>query len=290
LRILFRAINRRRFLKTVGAGAAAGALAAGRVWGAEAGKPKGIRIGICTGPENAALLKEAGCDYVEAAARSFLKPDEAEWKPPVDLESLALRIEAYNGFLPGDLKITGPAVDLERLKTYVTRACERAKRVGSSIIVWGSGGSRKIPDGWDRAKAEEQYVAALGLAGPIAAAQGLTLALEPLPTRETNIANTTVEAMGYIRKAEAEGIALMVDLRHFTAMNEPLANLDACKDLLVHSHVGDPLSNPDRLKQQLGRLKANGYAARMSIEGGVKDLKNGLKPAVEALRKTWVEA
>jgi sugar phosphate isomerase/epimerase len=287
---MFRAINRRRFLETVGAGVAAGTLAAGRVWGAEAGKPKGIRIGVCTGPENAALLKAGGCDYIEAGARSFLKPDEAEWTPPVDLETLPLRIESYNGFLPGDLKITGPAVDLERLKTYVTRACERAKRVGSSVIVWGSGTSRKIPDGWDRAKAEEQYVAALGLAGPIAAAQGLTLALEPLPTRETNIANTTVEAMGYIRKAEAEGIALMVDLRHFTTMNEPLENLDACKDLLVHSHVGDPLANPDRLKQQLGRLKANGFAARMSIEGGVKDLKNGLKPAVEALRKTWAEA
>jgi len=284
------AMSRRQFLAMVGVGAAAGTLAAGRIWGAEAGKPKGIRIGVCTGPENAALLKEAGCDYVEAGVGSFLKPDNAEWTPPIDLETLPLRIESYNGFLPGNLKITGPDVDLERLKTYVTRACERAKRVGSSIIVWGSGGSRKIPDGWDRAKAEEQYVAALGLAGPIAAARGLTLALEPLPTRETNIANTTVEAMRYIRKAEAEGIALMVDLRHFTTMNELLENLDACKNLLVHSHVGDPLSNPDRLKQQLGRLKANGYAARMSIEGGVKDLKNGLKPAVEALRKSWAEA
>ena len=159
-----------------------------------------------------------------------------------------------------------------------------------SVIVWGSGASRRIPGGWDRGKAEEQYVAALRLAGPIAAAQGLTLALEPLPTRETNIANTTVEAMGYIRKAEADGISLMVDLRHFTTMNEPLENLDACKDLLVHSHVGDPLSNPDRLKQQLGRLKANGFSARMSFEGGVRDLKNGLKPAVEALRKMWAEA
>jgi len=283
------AMSRRQFLAMVGVGAA-GTLAAGRVWGAEAGKPRGIRIGVCTGPEDAALLKEGGCDYVEAGVRSFLKPDEAEWTPSVDLETLPLRIESYNGFLPGDLKITGLAVDLERLKTYVTRACERAKRVGSSVIVWGSGGSRKIPDGWDRAKAEEQYVAALGLAGPIAAANGLVLALENLPTRETNIANTTVEAMGYIRKAAAEGIALMVDLRHFTTMNEPLENLDACKDLLVHSHVGDPLVNPDRLKQQLGRLKANGYAARMSIEGGVKDLENGLKPAVEALRKTWAEA
>jgi len=81
-----------------------------------------------------------------------------------------------------------------------------------------------------------------------------------------------------------------VDLRHFTTMNEPLENLDACKNLLVHSHVGDPLSNPDRLKQQLARLKANGYAGRMSIEGGVKDLKNGLKPAMEVLRRTWAEA
>jgi sugar phosphate isomerase/epimerase len=289
MRILFRAINRRRFLGTVGAGAA-GALGVERLMAGEAKASAGIRFGVCTGPENAALLKEAGCDYVEASVQSFLKPDEAEWTPPVDLETLPLGIESYNSFLPGGLKVTGPDVDLERLKAYVTRACERAKHVGSSVIVWGSGASRKIPDGWDRAKAEEQYVAALGLAGPIAAAQGLTLALEPLPTRETNIANTTVEAMGYIRKAEAEGIALMVDLRHFTTMNEPLENLDACKDLLVHSHVGDPLANPDRLKQQLGRLKANGFAARMSIEGGVKDLKNGLKPAVEALRKTWAEA
>ena len=282
------AMNRRRFLALVGAGAA-GTLAAGRLWGAEAGKPKGIRIGVCTGPENAALLKEAGCDYVEAGARAFLKPDEAEWKPAVNLETLPLRIEAYNGFLPGDLKVTGPAVDLERLKTYVTRACERAKRVGSSVIVWGSGASRKIPDGWDRAKAEEQFVAALGLAGPIAAANGIVLAIENLPTRETNIANTTVEAMGYMRKAAADGIALMVDLSHFSTMNEPLENLDACKDLLVHVHVGaaDP---PLKQKQQLGRLKANGYAARMSIERGLRDLKNGLKPAVEALRKTWAEA
>ena len=283
------AMSRRQFLAMVGAGAVS-TLAAGRVWGAEAGKPEGIRIGVCTGPENAGLLKEAGCDYIEAGVQSFLKPDNAEWTPPIDLETLPLRIESYNSFLPGDLKITGLVVDLERLKTYVTRACERAKRVGSSIIVWGSGTSRKIPDGWDRAKAEEQFVAALGLAGPIAAANGLVLALENLPTRETNIANTTVEAMGYVRKAVAEGIALMVDLRHFTTMNEPLENLDACKDLLVHAHVGDPLSNPDRLKQQLGRLKAKGFVGRMSIEGGVKDMENGLKPAVAALRKMWVEA
>ena len=286
---MFEAMNRRQFLATVGAGAVS-TLAAGRVWGAEAGKPKGIRIGVCTDPKNAALLKEGGCDYIEASARSFLKPDKAEWTPPVNLETLPLRIEAYNGFLPGNLKVTGPAVDLERLKTYVTRACERAKRVGSSVIVWGSGASRKIPGGWDRAKAEEQFVAALRLAGPIAAANGLVLALENLPTRETNIANTTVEAMGYMRKASTDGIAIMVDLRHFSTMNEPLENLDACKGLFVHGHVGDPLANPDRLKQQLGRLKANGFSARMSFEGGVRDLKNGLKPAVEALRKMWAEA
>ena len=36
------------------------------------------RIGVCTSPDNAALLKQSGCAYVEIGIRSFLVPDKAD--------------------------------------------------------------------------------------------------------------------------------------------------------------------------------------------------------------------
>jgi sugar phosphate isomerase/epimerase len=283
-------MNRREFLAVAG-GAAVGAwaLAAGPIPADEA-KGQGIRFGFCGDPAQGAVYKEAGCDYVEGGVQSFLKPMDETWVPAVARDALALPLESYNTFLPATLKITGPDVDLEKLKAYATRACERAKAMGSSVIVWGSGPARKIPDGWPRDKAEEQYVAALRVAGPIAKRNGLVLALEPLPSSETNIANTTIETFGHIRKAGAEGIALMVDLRHFTTMKEPLENLDTLKGQFVHAHVGNPQSDPAVLRSQMVRLKAGGFCARMSIEGGVKDVKKELKPAIEMLRKIWAEA
>jgi len=283
-------MNRREFLAAAG-GAAIGAwaMATGPILAEEA-KGQGIRFGFCGDPAQGAVYKEAGCDYVEGGVQSFLKPMAETWVPAVARDALALPLESYNTFLPPTLKITGPDVDLEMLKAYATRACERAKAMGSSVIVWGSGPARKIPDGWPRDKAEEQYVAALRVAGPIARKNGLVLALEPLPSSETNIANTTVETFGHIRKAGAEGIALMVDLRHFATMKEPLENLDTLKGQFVHAHVGNPQADPATLRSQMARLKAGGFSARMSIEGGIKDAKKELKPAIEALRRMWAEA
>ena len=283
-------MNRREFMAVAG-GAAVGAwaLAAGPIL-AEESKGQAVKFGFCGDPAQGAVYKEAGCDYVEGAVQSVLKPMDATWVAPVARDALALPLESYNSFLPATLKITGPDVDLEKLKAYATRACERAKAMGSSIIVWGSGPARKIPDGWPREKAEEQYVAALRVAGPIAKKSGLVLALESLPSSETNIANTTVETYGHIRKAGAEGIALMVDLRHFTTMKEPLENLDTLRGQFVHAHVGNPQTDGEALRSQLARLKAGGYNGRMSIEHGIKDAKRELKPAIEALRRIWAEA
>ncbi len=64
----------------------------------------------------------------------------------------ALPISAANSLVPGDLKIVGPVVDFERLRKYIGNVTARAQRVGMKTLVFGSGGARNVPDGFDRAR------------------------------------------------------------------------------------------------------------------------------------------
>ena len=56
-------------------------------------------------------------------------------------------------FISGSLKITGPKVDPAALKAYVEVTLERTERAGVEVMVFGSGGARQVPDGFDRTKA-----------------------------------------------------------------------------------------------------------------------------------------
>ena len=70
-----------------------------------------MRFGICTGPENRDALAEAGYDYIELAVAGALRPEQPEEDvmPPLRaaFAASALKPEAYNVLLPGDLKVVG---------------------------------------------------------------------------------------------------------------------------------------------------------------------------------------
>jgi len=209
-----------------------------------------VQFGVCASLDDAPWIKDAGADYLEANVQAVLAPMDAARRPP-DPAALTLPIAAYNCFLPGDLRVTGPDADRARLATYAERACRRARSSGASIIVFGSGAARKVPDGWPRARAEEQFVEAMRLAGRAAAAAGITIAMEPLCRAETNILNSISEGLALLDRARAPGfaraepryagakpgLAILCDLYHLAAEQEPLADLDAAAGLLVVCHV-----------------------------------------------------
>ncbi len=51
--------------------------------------------------------------------------------------------------------------------------------MGIGIIVFGSGGARRIPEGFDRQRAHGQLVAFCRMVGPIAREHGVIIAVEP---------------------------------------------------------------------------------------------------------------
>lgn len=57
---------------------------------------------------------------------------------------------------PGSIKLTGDNVDFEAIQTYVNHAIGRLAQAGIKIGVFGSGGSRRVPENFPREKAWEQ--------------------------------------------------------------------------------------------------------------------------------------
>ena len=260
-----------------------------------------MRFGVCTSFEHLPALAAAGFDYVESSVAPVLKPEqpESDILPGLKaaLAAYPLTPEAFNVFLPGDLKVVGPQVDPARQGRYLASAFARVAALGGQIVVFGSGGSRNVPDGFDRAEAERQITDFLRLAAPLAAAQGVTVAIEPLNRGECNIINSVAEGMEYVQAVGHPNIQVLSDLYHVALEGQSFEETRAAGTALRHVHVagaeGRRAPNRDdveHLTPFFRVLKEMGYDGRVSVEGGWKDLPGQAAETLDVLRTAWKRA
>jgi sugar phosphate isomerase/epimerase len=251
-------------------------------------------IGICTSLKNAELMHESGGDYLEVGVRWFLVPV----KPAADFagnlaaaKACPLPILAANGFLPGSLKCVGPQADHAAVLAYAKTAFERAKQVGIRRIVFGSSGARAIPDGFDRSRAEHQFIALLMKMGPLAAANNVVVVIEPLNSKECNFINTVLEGARIVEAVGHPNVQLLADIYHMLRMDEPPANIRAVGHLLRHVHIAEkkkrtaPGVAGDDFRPYLEALAGVGYHGGISMECRWEQLAEQLPVAVETLRE-----
>lgn len=252
-----------------------------------------MRVGICTSP--AALASPIdGLDYIEGTVGELLCPRENEAAFAERLAAAggaAAPVRAANGFLPGELKTTGPDVDAAAVDTFVHTALGRAQRMGVTVIVFGSGGSRAVPDGWDPARARDQLVEHLRRWGPRAAEAGVTIALEPLNARECNIVTSVDEGAEMVRRADHPNIRLLIDTYHMATDGDPPDAIRRAEGLVVHAHCAEgegrgPLGTVGEDHRPWFRaLKDIGYDGGVSIEATWKDLAAQLPAALAELNR-----
>ncbi|RME63297.1 MAG: sugar phosphate isomerase/epimerase, partial [Caldilineae bacterium] len=198
-----------------------------------------MQFGVCTGIENAGAAANAGFDFVECTVRS-LRPEEDEFGPiQAQYAAAPLPTPVFNVFVPGTIKLTGPQVEWPTVQDYVERSLARVAAVGGRQVVFGSGGARRVPEGFPRAEAEEQLVRFLRLTGDAAAAHGITIVIEPLNRRESNIINSVPEGVELAKRADHPNIQVLADLYHMMMDGEPLENVVTCGAWLKHIHVAD---------------------------------------------------
>jgi sugar phosphate isomerase/epimerase len=200
-------------------------------------------------------------------------------------------VEATNNFIPKDIPTTGPAVDQAAVDKFVSVACRRAGKAGVRIIVFGSGGSRRVPDGFDSGKAFEQLVGNLKRWGPMAQAAGVMIVVEPLNSSECNIITSVAEGAELVRRVNHPSIRLLADTYHMARDGEGPDSIREAGGILCHAHCAEAkgrvpvgLGGEDH-RPYFRALKDIGYAGRVSIEAKWEDFAAQLQGALDSLRR-----
>ncbi len=253
-----------------------------------------MQFGICGSSSIALAAQAAGWDYVEENVQSVLKGQSPEWTAPAPA---ALNAPAANCMVPGSLPITGPKADPKALVAYVDNVLARAPQAGIKTIVFGSGGARNVPEGFDRNTAIDQITNFLGAVAPIAERHGVTIVIEPLNRGECNIINGVGEAMTYVKRVNHPNIKCLVDSYHLWLEDEPLKNLEAAMPWIAHVHVADKEgrvapgeSGKSDYLSFFRVIKHGGYDKLCSAEcSGLDPAKNGAK-VLAFLKDVWARA
>lgn len=257
-----------------------------------------IKLGICTSLKDADYLKKTGYDYVEMNLYAVATMSDEEFaKLKQQVAESPLKPEAMNGFYRGKAVFVGPKADLgPEVQAYLKKAMARANELGTKILVYGSAGSRKLPEGFPREKAVEQMVAFLRLASDAAKPYpGLTIVIEPLQPKEDNFINTAQQGLELVKKVDRPNVRAFGDLYHMGVQKESMdAFLEGGAQWIKHIHIarvegraypkaGD--SSVEYYKQAFAALRKIGYQGRVSIEGKPdKDLKSDAPESFKVLR------
>ena len=260
-----------------------------------------MKIGAClSSVEKWKLAAQIGYDYVEANFSKIAAMTDDEFEEAKALLSeIGIRAEVCNGFFPGGFllyaydPVTQTATkQFEEIKETVYRYTHhgfaRAKQLGTTIVVIGSGGPRRIPEDLSAELALQQLGEIFSICADVAAEYGIVVTIEPLNQKETNVINTLSESLDWMEKIGHPNISAMVDFYHLLAENEPMSVLDRAGVRLRHVHLcrADRYSctpaDCDDLLPLVQYLKTIGYDARISFEG-----KNQNNDAAQALRDTY---
>ena len=240
-----------------------------------AAKPLFTALGVAAPLARHAELKAAGADYVEDTVSSLLMPDKDDqaFAASIALARQArIPARACNIFLPGSHRATGPDAQHPKVLAYAEIAFARARALGVKTIVFGSSGARRLPDGFSKVQATAQFVSLLRQMGPLAAAQGVTVAIEPLNTREDNFLNTVAEGAAIVQAVGHPGIGLTADIYHMMRNGETPADLLRAAPRVTHVHIAEnekrsaPGVAGDDFAPYFAALRSGGYSGPISIE------------------------
>ncbi len=269
-----------------------------------------MKFGICCTPrtaDNRAPLKEsavrlqeilqgAGADYFEMNVGSVMSDDFAELARA--LAPLALKSEAFNSFIPAKHRITGPDVDLPSLLEYCRVALNRCAQIGGKIVVLGSSGARKIPQGFSYETAENQFIEFGQALGPIARDAGIIITIEPLNRREDNFILDMKQGMHMVDAIWDDHVQLLADLYHITEDKENLNNVGDAGARLRHTHVADLRRVPPgfapngeaEFREFYRQCRRAGRVERTSYEGSFADFAAQTAPLIAHLKLRWQES
>ena len=244
-----------------------------------------MKIGACISADRLETAARIGFDYAELAVTAVNSLSETQLKA---LQASPIPIETFNCLFPGDL----PLIQSEdaMIRSYLYPALEKVASVGGKLVVFGSGGARRIPEGYPYREALKRMVHVVRLIGDAAKAYRLTVAIEPLRFEETNFIHTLAEGAALAAAADHPNIGLLLDTFHFRSNHEPVSQIGLIGGI-DHVHIASlrraaPAAEELPVYQEVfDQLKATGYKGRVSIECGYQDFETEAAEGLKVLRQ-----
>ena len=261
-----------------------------------AGQAGRNQIGYCVGLKGLEVAKAAGFDYVELGTTEITALPDADFEAAVaHVKAVGIPTPNANLFLPGTLKLTGPeAASADEQMAYVGKAFARLERLGVKILCFGSGGARRVPDGFAKDDALKQLVAFGRRVAPEAQKQNITIAVEPLRRQETNIINSAAEGLELVNAVGHPNFQLMIDFYHLASEREDPAIVLRAREHIRHLHMANPQGRVFPLTWDeydyapfFANLRTIGYDKRISIEASAKDFALEAPRAIDLLRHAF---
>jgi sugar phosphate isomerase/epimerase len=258
-----------------------------------AGQARTVQVGYCSNLRSVDLAKAAGFEYLELGTSEIAALTDGEFEDTVQrIKALGLPVPVTNLFVPATIKLTGPETNPEQQIEYVRKAFARLARLGTEIVVFGSGGARRVPDGFAREEAFKQLVDFGRRAADAGKVHGITIAIEPLRRQESNIINSAAEGLELVKAVNHPNFQLMIDFYHLASEKEDPGIVIRAKEHLRHLHVANPVGRVFPLKWEefdyapfFANLRKIGYDRRISVEAGSKDIPGEGAQSIALLRR-----
>ncbi len=259
-----------------------------------------MKIGVCRGFEDLEQIKtavSAGVDYIETNFGCLATfRDERINLCKETLDELAIKCEAANSFIPGEMNLVGDNIDYVKISEYLDRGFQRAEIFGIKKVVLGSGRARSFEEGFSLEKAKEQLAFFLGeYAAPRAKKAGCIIVIEPLRFCESSMIHTVADGVEIARMSNSSNVFGLADLYHVYGNDDSIEGIADYKGEVKHAHIAEPinraypsLSDNDEIKtiykNFFDALKSAGCET-CSIEARTDDFNNDIISAVKVLKE-----
>jgi sugar phosphate isomerase/epimerase len=238
------------------------------------------QLGLVAPLEQDSLIHAAGFRLIGETVSRMISPSlspEQFRQNLARLKKAKSKVYLCNILFTGKLKIAGPNVDEAHVVAYVDSVFARAQQAHIPLIVLGSGGARRIPEGYDAQQAQVKFIGLCRQLAARAQQHGILIAIENLNASETNFLTTVKSAAAVVRAVNHPNFKLNADIFHMLREGESPQSIIDAKDLLVHCEIAEkqtrsfPGVQGEDFKPYLRALRKANYKGPIFIEGSTSN-------------------